>query len=471
MHTDSNDYTTNQFIEISRHCREQASNVQGKDDLNGFFVLIVDLYQETPSDDFNGNLVFSANLDGLKMKEKKDESIKGHQYYLTIGTPEVTNVDVKITASTCPVQHVKGDSPGRKNAIPHEDNFPKLVILIKLLSAQRTLKTFKSLALYYRDKTKQILMPTPIDANTLNLIRSRMVDLFVYGKQCSEIDHRVLKKFSDKIPRDCSDVIVSYSDDGSYSTSMSYSKCYDDEAFSPLSFRTSSATPGTKNHCVDDDTTDEVQNVPSSSQARYQPPYKLDKQRLKVQAQEIIVNCWTGLRNAKVHPEILSGHPLEVTSKLLGVSEITIRRIKKRKRENVVTTPGKIHKGRACRSVKVDLFDQERIRKIISNGFQSGSSLTAKEIYDAFILEKHAEHDDLQARWELDKSVKVPETRYTLGMKTFRKVLKLMGFRWRRIDQHARLMQRPDLAGWRAKVKFWDLHCLYNIHDANVMLF
>jgi hypothetical protein len=136
---------------------------------------------------------------------------------------------------------------------------------------------------------------------------------------------------------------------------------------------------------------------------------------------------------SKSDPSILDGAAIEVACKLVGISPTTYYSINKKAQKNALLTPRK-RKRKFTVIARFDDFDKDFIHRTILEKFRSGVAPNAYMIYQLFMKAKKDEN---------------PQENFRCSLTTFKRFLRLLGYRFRKIDDRAAILQRQDLAKWR----------------------
>jgi len=371
-------YQTNknwiEFIELAEHCGKYVKK-QPSDSLDGYHVLVVRSVLNTCTHHMENEIIFSMDLSGKKLHSDTHDTSSAHRFF-AIGSTQ--NPRKSFSSTFSEAMHINSKSPAHKRSIPQLSQSPVAIILIFLNALKRrTQSTLEKLKLVPGVSTGADFHSKRIDAELENLISENIVDMFMYGtffQAEEEINFRALYR---KLPNDLSLFMSSAQSDSEPTHPMSFSRCGDSNSpFSPAAFQVSKETPGTMNEC---------KAVKISYPFRTQHP-------LQSSSMKMVINLQSSLKAVASDPSILEGSPLEVTSKLLGVSERTVRRINNRAKENQLLTPKKRQRKFTVLS-KIDKFDRDWIEKKITDSYKSNVAPDAKTIYQAFMIMKQEQYD------------------------------------------------------------------------------
>jgi hypothetical protein len=119
-----------------------------------------------------------------------------------------------------------------------------------------------------------------------------------------------------------------------------------------------------------------------------QYPYSLIRTGLQPAAQKLFTNCIYSIKQSKADPSILEGTPHEVASKILGISSKTIQTICNIRDEEALLFRGKKRVKTCSVQIRIDSFDQEKIRKIIVDSYKRNIVPMMKTLNDLFMASK-----------------------------------------------------------------------------------
>jgi hypothetical protein len=365
------------YIELAKICGSSARpDVQHG--LRDYIVVMMQYLLVSHEAPLTPGITFVANFITKELKPDP-ELIDGKQiFYFTIGqtNPNSTITKFSMRLDDQMVRSALSGTPKALYIIPPENETPTVIFLLKVDWKTDDPK-IKRLQLI-KDDTNHY----PAAAFTLEkmeIVKSLMVDMFVYGKRINKNQARDLAFFSDVFAANpesvmfCSDAVKSQP-----TSSTSFSRCASNNyPMQMSSFKTSNPTPGTHNDCT--------------QPVQLQYPYSFAGGGLQRTAQKLITNTVYSIKLSQAEPSILEGTPYEVASKILGISTRTITNINNRLDQGILLTPGKKRVIKCSVQVRIDSFDQEKIRKFIVDSYKRNIVPLVKAIYDLFMASKQEE--------------------------------------------------------------------------------
>jgi len=319
-------------------------------------------------------------------------------------------------------------------AIPPDLPDPTAVILVKYETVSEKLD-LQSLRPYA--KPNGVISPVVTDAGKIDVLKRKMKDMFVYG---TELDQQHIEGLQYIMGRYWSPSILkqfsSQSASVTHGTSVSFSRCADTNyPFQIEYFRNAGATPNMPNKC--------------SAPLELKYPHPISG-ALQHTARFMLLNCVYSLSQCKVDPSILEGDLMTVAAKLLGISRSTVYKVKTEALAGVLLTPGKTRK--VCKKIMIDSFDRETIRRLVSKSYANNTVPFTRNVRTEFLKYKTHEWEVQKRRHEQDPTrYSAPGEPFTCSERSFRKILRLLNFKFGRIDNRAVIPRRPDIVNLRSK--------------------
>lgn len=450
----------NQFVELTRKCGPRARNPTNMN-LNGYLLVVIE-WNTSP------RIILTANLNNQKLV--KTAETQGSNEYFVLGSPTTVNVDMRLGNLQSPLSVQYIDYPQTLNIFPDELVGTTSITLLYFSKLNRNLIQEFNLPftkVFYNMEYR--FSPLRLTSNHMHMLKCHVIDSIVYGSESDTIPLFFTNSFGLASPPLFSGVGIVTGRDF-----VSFSRC-DNLFLNHDSFKYLTPTPGTNNNCPKV----EPDGLPFPSFRGIPIP---------VVAQKVIINLHHVLKS-KNRELAVTGPPLEVASKLSGLSMTKIKEILEDFRQNSLYTKTKKQPNRITPvQNKIDAFDREIIRTLISDGYKNGSAPYFKEIYHNFISYKKngcisytTSSEQLSVRRFLPLctpesvvSLVLEESNLTIEAcpnsdsepirqthfveldpdfschsKTFRKVLKKMGFVYKKTDDRIMLLQRPDIVAWR----------------------
>lgn len=429
-----NQHSNQQFIEFVRRCGPYAKRLRF-DKPGGYVLLIVDVESQKEDGELMPKVVFYADLGKGTECMLRTTSATTQENYCVVGNG-VGNLNLGLRFGAA-VNHIQNNYSPYTNAIPTESYHPTAVLLLY----------FKVKDRYKKHEFMLKMNLDALDANPLevtdelmNDIRNNLVDMFVYGRNCLNKEGEVLKKMYADFPDVCADGMVTSSIAMPFyeqNPMQSFSRCEQGSVgFAFEGFVESDMTPGTENKC--------------DKEVHLEYPFNLKDRRLQSTAQKLELNVWSSIKAAKHDNSIYEGEAREVAARLTGLTVKQLTTANSRWRHNEVVTPGKHRKKECYVQVKIDGFDRERIRSILTGMYKEGNAPTLKVIYDAFMTYKEEQYQQDLILHQRNPAHSRPEI-FRCSKQTFRKVLRIMGFKYGKINLRAGVLQQPYIVTWRGK--------------------
>jgi hypothetical protein len=396
------------------------------------------LASSSPSSNSSKSITFT-----LSKEVSKEETVDNTQvtnYYHVTGTKSLAQAGLKISVDK-KVTHIA--FPDVYESIPSESQIPRAVVLLYFERPFRNVMQWLPPIPVYDDNHKQQKYNYLIlDGGLANSVKHHIKDMFVYSSKCLPNHVTLLKSIYAEFPSNCLDYFYSIDRSQSPATDIFYSRCEKGNLrFRPAMFRDAINTPGSQNRC------------PSLKKDKsFNPPFKFKGTPLQTTAQKMVLNVWHSVQLAVTDPTFFEGPPLETAAKMLGIGMRTITTVNQRWRNNAIMTPNKNRKRICPAQTRVDSFDQDKIRTIISNYYKQGKPPLLDLIYKDFLICKAASNSVQEALYERHGNlVSPPDPEFSISKATFSIVLRKMGFKYGRIDTRAVVLQKPDIVSWRGR--------------------
>jgi hypothetical protein len=422
-----------EYIEVSEMCGKRAKTNRKKTNMGGHMLLATTFQaSEDPSlliPGFDLMLVFSKMISQSKVwrdvtvphKSPRENTIPDTFRVFTVGSEASPLFDDTFEDAT----HINSRVPNHRGSIPHETNSPNAILLVYLKRDERNKANLDLLSLNRlhnnANSNDAEYVPKKMTDPMKDFIAKHLVDIFVYGTSYTAAQLQDIESLIPHIPNDFGEYMFSSEsyDSDEVDNLHSFSRCGISNLKSqPSSFRISEETPGMPNKC-------------KPTNIVY--PYKFQGAPLQRTAQKLLLNLVHSIKMSKSDPTILDGGTMEVASRLVGVSRKTFSQINRKAQDNALLTPRKRRRKFTVIS-KFDDFDKDFIHRVILEKFRIGVAPNAYMIYQLFMQAKKDES---------------PNEEFQCSLSTFKRFLRLLGYRFRTIDDRAAILQREDLAKWR----------------------
>jgi len=165
----------------------------------------------------------------------------------------------------------------------------------------------------------------------------------------------------------------------------------------------------------------------------------------------MLINVWNSILLSKKHPEILEGQTIDVAANIAGVAKKTLISIKKEWHEKSCVTGSKPVVQPKRKILTFDSFDKMTVRNLLTKSYEEGKVITFPELYQQFMRVKEETRQEelrLKAMHPEFPEVNGP---FTCCLKTFKRFVKLLGYKYGKIDTRASIIQRPDIVQWRGR--------------------
>jgi hypothetical protein len=355
-------------------------------------------------------------------------------YIFTIGSEQKALTNFDFTFISAGTQHIMTNVEAQRGAIPQHSDTPVAILLLYFEVKDRPL--IKQLMLSpIKINNKWEYEPKIINDGIAKIIKPHVVDAVLYGSKCSVDQFNEFKRYIPKLSGDCKkNLVVSPNYDALNPEKMSFSRCFEDNsAIRAEEFLIPPETPGERNVCI-----------PTLSY-----PFHFQGAGLQRTAQKMLINCWTTLSLAQRYPSILVGGPKTVAARLLGVRPATLSAVSTRYVQTGSLQTPKRKRFPNRKLITFDSFDNDMTRRIIKDSYAANKVLTFDEIYTKFMQTKaDAREQQVEAK-RINPARPEPDPVFTCSKQTFRKYVKILGYKYGKIDGRAAVIQRPEIVQWR----------------------
>lgn len=461
-----------QFIEVHRFC---PKNIQQpiSTSLDGHFVVAIDLGPPT-------RILLILNLLGqnlVHVLENDEDDNQIHSVLHVTGTsttPEKSLTFVKREMSRQKKMQFLSH-PNLHKILPTaaESKNPVALLLIYFKSNERVGLPINSLNLgFYTDRTTNVIkyFDFVISDSQIAAIKNRVVDFIIYGNQATAHANAIMRNLlNDETFQINNEIIIT--NPTIDITMSSFSRC-GSKLKDKNAFEITDPTPLKANKCP---------------KKQYNPPYKFHGHAITSDGQRIGINVLYFIRHHRNSIDKLNWGPVKLTSHMLGVDSQSVRDFERRHLADDIQTPGRKRKGKKWKQLQVDSFDRDVIRSLIAAFFKNNTAPFFSDIFTQYKKYKKencvsfttSEMGAAPSRWlpmccdddpELSDSTEGPcnkrpnipvctpkkhvvslDEGFTIGAKTFAKVLKDMGFHFGRIDNRVAILLRQDIVASRGK--------------------
>jgi len=334
------------------------------------------------------------------------------------------------------IHHIKTGAENFMEAIPSPSEDPVAIILLYFPKSQRRRHDDLYLSKATANTDGNTYSPKKLHFMLANTIREFTVDAFVYGKKCNLHQLNQLKRVVHGLPRNNEEFLVQESLTCDDVLKKSFSRCSNtNSGFSKKYFSAASLSPGEPNHC----------------KFTLTPVFSFRGFSLEKSAKQVLINVWNGLLHSKKHPEILQGVPSDVAARLTGVHSTTMKRVHKQWLEKSCVTGAKPVVQPKRKLLTFDNFDKSTVRNILTKSYEEGRVITFPELYNEFMrVKEETRNEEIRLKRLHPELPEVGET-FTCCLKTFKKFVKLLGYKYGKIDTRASIIQRPDIVQWRGR--------------------
>jgi hypothetical protein len=422
--------STFEFIEVAEKCGLKAKRKDTSTKLEGYVLLVLKYIQMLPEGILKLHIVFTMLLNEHVLSPSKGASSNSENYYFTVGSKDEPNIKFDLTFSKA--THINSRQQNQRGTLPLESDSPSIVVLMKFKKKDYTPTKLSKLSLAQSAPPSMEYVPKPMTRELFQLIETNIIDLFAYGTAFNAEQESDIRSLWKDLPVDLSGFM--YSSESHVlpesTNPISFSRCgQSNKPFQPASFVPAEATPGRDNIC-------------RSQRSDLVYPFTFKGTAFQRTAMKLMMNLRHSIKLAKSDHTILEGGPSEVAARLLGVSRRTVSRVCQRADQPTILTPKKkSHPKRVISAI--DGFDRDFVVRTITDQFKLGIAPDAKRIYDAFMKMKR----DTEA--SANRNAPGPSPPFQCSLKTFKRLLRLMGYRFKKIDDRAAIVQRPDLTKWR----------------------
>jgi len=417
--TSEGENSDRQYIEVTEKCGRR-SRLKSTSKMEGVVVLAVQAAEPGHVDrSWSGKIVLSVELAGT-MHSIPGSSKTDDKYYYVIGNSERVGQVFQKTIS------VASSQPPYAGLIPPESDIPVAVTLLRFTLKERS--SINKLLFNIKTQAEGFI---PITQDLEGIIKTHLIDMIVYGTRISDTDAEFFRRLHTEFPSFIHSSMFSSQSTNSVGTRDSFSRCSNHNApFAVSNFKKTTQTPGSRNTC----------NVGNTLEDLIYPHVFRTGDILQHTAMYLILNCEYAVSKIDAYPQILEGNPRDITAKLMGISRASVYNINKKQQQNALLTP----KRRLRKSpifTSIDNFDRDFITREIQKEYIKGVAPDAKVIYDRFMTFKRTDTSGSQSN----------PSSFKCSLKTFKRVLLNMGFRYQKIDDRAAILQRYDLTRWRGR--------------------
>jgi hypothetical protein len=193
-----------QFIEVAKRCGTRAQNPTSNK-LQGYMILIASLVEHATQSPAGASIIFIGDFLKNEFKIVTPESGRNVYLYVLGSRGSTTRFDQEFW-NYPGSQHTKTNDRDQVNAIPAVGDSPTAILLLYFPTKDRS--EMKSLKLTAKTYLNSEYEPLFINEQISSIIKSRVVDVFIYGKKCTEEDRRKLSKFIPELPESCGDFLL-----------------------------------------------------------------------------------------------------------------------------------------------------------------------------------------------------------------------------------------------------------------------
>jgi hypothetical protein len=157
----------------------------------------------------------------------------------------------------------------------------------------------------------------------------------------------------------------------------------------------------------------------------------------QTQAKKMMVNTLFFYREVQAHPNLLTGSPYEIAARSLNVGVRSITNAESQVQDLSRGEQSSNKRLMKC-SVrdKIDQFDIDFIRNSITGEFKQNRAPLLNNLFSKFLELKNK---DLNSSWKSN----------FCSLNTFRRILHQLGYKFKKINLRAGIIQRPDIVEWR----------------------
>lgn len=411
------------FIELQRLCPSTVKT-QRSLTLKGYHLLLVEVGD--PS-----KIIMSLSLDGQILRVVQEinpnsRRPKNNEYFV-IGS-ESTIPDIKLV-DVLEFVH----SSVQPKAIPADDESTYAVILLYFPNTVEQHIATSELGLHQRES---VYLPRLIEDVQRHYIEKYLQDIILYGTPCYiEVCEEFVRLVP--IPTNIEPIYgqfvpVPFATRHDETHTVSLNRCATNSFPMQLdSFAQGDASPGLRNNC------------PFTISSRV---FNMKGVLLRKSAQKIILNVHNYFENVYARRVVLQGTPLQMTSQACSLGIDSIGKVLANFKTGTIETPGNPRNRvvRPHKQCQIDKFYADMIRTIIQDIYSAQRPPFANEIYITF---KRKVLETENTRRISGEQV----TPFTCHEKTFRKILRRLGYRYGKIETRDVLLMRPQIVMWRDK--------------------
>lgn len=459
-----------QFIELRRFCPKNIPQPKTKT-LDGHFIVALDLGPPT-------KILLILNLNGERLtsiKENDDDVDIESMLHVTgtATTPEKSLTFVKREMTrTQKMQFLSHPNLYKILPTAEESKNPTAILLIYYKYNERVGLPISSLRLgFYTDRNNIIrYFDYVISDEQTAAIKNHVADFIIYGNQANNHANQFMQNVLNDGAFEIENQIIITTPTNDISMS-SFSRCAD-KLNDRNAFDIVEPTPLKANKCT---------------RSLYKPPYNFHGHGISSDGQRIGINVLHFVRHHQKTIGKLNWSPVKLASQMIGVNQYLLNEFEQRHLSSSIETPGRKRNKKKWKQLQVDSFDRDVIRSLIAGFYKNN---TAPYFSDIFAQYKNYKKDNCvsyttsemgaaPSRWlpiccndetglsdgdeePCNKRPNIPQCTpkkhvvtldegFTIGSKTFAKVLKDMGFHFGRIDNRVAILIRQDIVASRGR--------------------
>lgn len=395
----------------------------GTTSLKGYHLLIVRIGD--PS-----QIILNLNLDHQNLRIMTEANPKTRRpksnMFFVLGTTDIApSIDIQnIREFVTPQDGIKG--------IPADEESTFAIILLHF--PHQILHDAAISAFTLRNRETFYIARSVLDVQR-SYIDKHVQDVILYGAPCTfDLCNEFIRlvpnaeSFLEPVGRQF--IPVPYVKANERQMSISMNRCTDNELPMQISsFAEGPSTPGKMNICPRD---------PKIGL------FSFKGTMLQSSAQKVIVNVYNNFEEVYAGRRRIEGTPLEMTSDATSLATNVITRILTSWKSGTIETPGKKRKIHYPKQDQIDSFYSDMIKRIIQDFYEKNRTPYVADIRNTFL-------EDVAVQEQKRREAGEQLTPFTCSEKTFRKILKRLGYKFDRLQTRDVLLMRPQIVMWRGK--------------------
>lgn len=172
--------------------------------------------------------------------------------------------------------------------------------------------------------------------------------------------------------------------------------------------------------------------------------FSLERTTLQSSAQKVIANTHAFFQAYSTSPRILEDDPLSLTCQATSLGKRAVKKVLENVRTGNIKTPGKTRTLPLTKQGQIDKFNGDIIKRIIQGYYKRNEA--------PFVRDVHRDFESRMTETVRDEDGSEREVpTFKCSEKTFRKILRRLGFKFGKINLRDAVLMKPEIVNWRGK--------------------